>query len=62
MTDWIEWNGGECPVPEDTLVRVRFRSGNEDDCPADILWWGRTSGNLGHDIIAYRIIKDEDNG
>ena len=22
---WIKWNGGECPVPPDTLVKVKFR-------------------------------------
>ena len=24
---WIDWNGGECPVPPDTMVEVRFRYG-----------------------------------
>ena len=24
---WIKWHGGECPVPPDTLVKVKFRNG-----------------------------------
>ena len=24
---WIKWHGGECPVPSDTKVGLRFRSG-----------------------------------
>lgn len=27
---WIEWGGGECPVPRGTLVDVRYRDGNEN--------------------------------
>ena len=25
---WIKWEGGECPVPPDTRVEVKLRSGN----------------------------------
>ena len=25
---WIKWHGGTCPVPLDTLVEVKLRSGN----------------------------------
>ena len=25
--DWIKWHGGECPVPRDTVVEVKFRKG-----------------------------------
>ena len=47
---WIKWNGGECPVPPDTLVGVKLRcrsselSGlakrydwHHNDCGADIV-------------------------
>lgn len=27
--EWIDWAGGECPVPGETLVEVRFRDGDE---------------------------------
>jgi len=26
---WIEWSGGECPVPPKTIVETRHRSGDE---------------------------------
>ena len=25
---WIDWNGGECPVPPKTLVKIKLRSGH----------------------------------
>jgi hypothetical protein len=27
--EWIEWNGGECPVQKGTLVDVRYKDGQE---------------------------------
>ena len=29
MSDWIEWEGGECPVPKDTLVEIKARGGRD---------------------------------
>ena len=63
--DWIDWPGGECPVPTGTLVDVKWRDGRIDDgIPAKIshdldsskrnaISW-RHHGNS-HDIIAYRL-------
>ena len=25
---WIKWDGGECPVPPKTLVKIKLRSGH----------------------------------
>jgi hypothetical protein len=62
---WIDWGGGECPVPTGTLVDVKWRDGRIDDgIPAKIshdlyssrrnaIRW-RHHGNS-HDIIAYRL-------
>lgn len=54
---WIEWSGGGCPVPADTVVDVRFRNGDES-----ITY--RNAGGLDwqhdhhpRDIIAYRIVR-----
>lgn len=64
QTDWIEWQGGECPVDGRTRVDVRFRDGT--------LWTNRAAGSLARndddenywiweptspedDIIAYRV-------
>lgn len=65
---WIDWPGGECPVPDGTLVEVRLRNGDihagralEDAATAPDMW------NIGmpgdprprpheSDIIRFRII------
>lgn len=53
---WINWDGGECPVEEDTLVDVRFRNGADDrNIEANHLRWSHK--NLTADIIAYRLQK-----
>ena len=61
---WIDWPGGECPVPDGTLVDVRFRDGTtHDEQPAynqfgiastvaDAPFW--RNDDSGADIIAYR--------
>jgi len=56
---WIEWGGGECPVPEGVKAEIKFRDGDcaELDTWLDILEW-RQKG-YGSDIIAYRIIPDQ---
>lgn len=62
---WIEWRGGECPVPEGTLIDVRFRDDQEAiSVPAMIvLPQGRYAKNWTHkgvngDIVAYRLALD----
>lgn len=62
---WIEHDGGECPVPRDALVKVRFRNGDEQSgraCwfdggisykPSD--WnWQKSRSQHNSWIIAYR--------
>lgn len=64
MSEWIKWNGGECPVHPETIVRVQFR--NETRDYADRPWsdekasewrWSHRKGSLTN-IIAYRIIEE----
>lgn len=53
---WIEWKGGECPVPQGTLVDIKLRDGRtvyDGNCGG--FRWSHT-GMTG-DIIAYRIVK-----
>ncbi len=61
MSDWIEWKGGECPVPDGVTYDVRFRADEDDSTDtevirfdADGLRWTHTGG-LG-DIVAYRLL------
>lgn len=72
--EWIEWGGGECPVPKGTLVDVRLRDGSaelsayawgqKDDVPrefkASYAGWAfwLNEGDVS-DIIAYRIIPEQ---
>lgn len=60
---WIEWGGGECPVPRGTLVDVRYRDGRQLNAlsandgtlnprDASFVFW-RNDGSE-KDIIAYR--------
>lgn len=68
--DWIDWGGGECPVPTGTLVDVKWRDGRIDDgIPAKIshdldpskrnaISW-RHHGNS-HDIISYRLHQPQE--
>ncbi len=64
-TDWIEWAGGECPVPADTRVFVQLRwetrEGAESVPMADTadawVWAHRQHPHHRGDIIAYRVVK-----
>lgn len=59
MGEWIEWNGGECPVDPETVVEVKFRGpavGMEPDrdlAEATCFYW--LHDNDCSDIIAYRV-------
>lgn len=68
---WIEWNGGECPVEEGTLVDVKYRDGYVEMCIPALRRCGigrkRTAMNwitndFDQGIIAYRLsrISDEE--
>lgn len=57
--DWIEWDGGECPVPEDACVDVRFRGGDTDERSRAGMWSWNTGCN-NYDIIAYRLSSKQD--
>ena len=55
---WIQWNGGESPVPAGTRVDVRFRRGDdESNRIAEDLEWGHGKLGCWWDIVAYRIVK-----
>jgi hypothetical protein len=56
---WIPHIGGARPVDVETIVRVKFRSGNGAESArayfaSDIRWEHHNSGG---DIIAYRVVK-----
>lgn len=57
LTDWINWGGGECPVPDDALVEVQFRNRTAfhvaKNSDANLLRWSQDGSDM--DIIAYRM-------
>lgn len=56
--EWIEWAGGNCPVPHVSKLMVKLRSGNIRDGKPAINWGWRNTGSI-NDIIAYRIIPEQ---
>lgn len=59
MSEWIKWNGGDCPVSYATQVFVRLRDGAENSVSirADNYLWGH--GNEDGDIVAYKVAEPE---
>jgi hypothetical protein len=55
---FIPWHGGECPVAEDTTVKVKLRNGVSFTSKSHYLFWSRDDSIIG--IIAYRIHKPAD--
>jgi len=55
---WIEWNGGECPLPYDQPLeyKMRGREGVHQAWPSLCYW---SNCGLKNDIIAYRPIIDQ---
>lgn len=69
---WIEWGGGECPVPTGTLVDVRYRNGEENHHVGAGIFFDDTGSNPDRnaedwnndgsplDIIAYRLHQPQE--
>lgn len=59
---WIEWGGGECPVPGDTDVLIKCKSEGAWDCRrkqrADEVSWTHDDSAL--DVIAYRLHQPQE--
>lgn len=54
---WIAWAGGECPVPKDTLVLVKFRDMPSDGSPDPAgVWIWHHIGITRADIVAYKVV------
>lgn len=57
---WIDWEGGLCPVPMDTLIQVQLRYEAERNAgqPACKAWhWPWRHRDFDSDIIAYRVVS-----
>lgn len=58
---WHPWNGGECPVHEDSVIDALYDDGYKIyEVPVGASPFVRWVGNLyGPKIIAFRVIKPE---
>ncbi len=60
---WIEWSGGECPVPGDTEVDTQQLSGDQVfgfvACLPIVGSWLWQDPNFGMNIVRYRISRDD---
>ena len=57
---WIDWNGGECPVPPDMRVTVKFRDGDsQSGHPAYAYAYSWRHDGDGADIVEYRIVIEQ---
>jgi hypothetical protein len=55
--DWTPWNGGDCPVPGETRVKVLLRSGQVlHDWKASRLVWNH--GPDKDDILLYHVVQE----
>ena len=55
---WIKWDGGECPVPPDTVVEVKLRCGIiESETLADNLYWSHDGDSS--DIVEYHSVTEQ---
>ena len=56
---WIKWNGGECPVPSDTIVKVKLRCGSFGaERYAIYFMWHHDDEIDGNDIVEYCTITE----
>ena len=53
----IDWYGGECPVPPETMVQVKLRSGIVGELRAGDYRWRRGLGDS--DIVEYCVTASE---
>ena len=55
---WIKWSGGQCPVPPEMVVKVKFRNGVfESGLLAGSCYWFHDGGD--DDIVEYRPLTEE---
>lgn len=55
--DWIEWHGGECPVPPETKVEVELRGGAVMEACAGDYYWDHYDDD--GDIVSYRTVTEQ---
>lgn len=52
------WNGGDCPVHPETVVKVWFNDQPKKQRKADFFRWSKDATGLDTDIIAFQVVKE----
>ena len=55
---WIKWHGGKCPVPPDTIVKVKLRSGKGLGPGRPLVYRWDHHGTHG-DIVEYCVVTEQ---
>ena len=55
---WVKWHGGACPVPPDTVVKVKCRSGRVLE-PHLAYRYGWKHIDSNSDIVKYRTVTEQ---
>ena len=55
---WVKWDGGECPVPDDTRVEVKCRSGKVLE-PLLAYRYSWTHIDRNNDIVEYHTVTEQ---
>lgn len=53
---WIQWSGGECPVPPETVVEVKYDDGEITEPDKASTWDWECGWPEGCNIVAYRVV------
>ena len=58
---WIKWHGGECPVPPDTMVEMKFRRGapEREERAGRYFWNHEGEDDEDDDIVEYRTVTEQ---
>lgn len=68
MNEWVEWNGGECPISNDAVIKVQFRCDTRAYAERSVaerafspqgngFRWEHGTGDSSYDIVAYKVVK-----
>jgi hypothetical protein len=53
---WIDWDGGEQPVPNGVMVECKFNNGDPVEEAVSHAWRWYHMGGSARDIVAYRVL------
>lgn len=55
---WIEWGGGNCPVPGNVQVECKFDNNDPPETASAVAWRWEHWGGGARNIVAYRVVSE----